>query len=283
MEFFGRPEFEAATEAVRQQTRYSPRIGLVLGSGLGNLAEAVEEADIIPYEQVPYWPRSTVVGHKGQLHIGQLEGQTVMVMRGRSHFYEGYPMAQVTLPIRVMQLMGVEAVFLTNAAGGLNPAFQAGDIMLITDHINLLGMAGNNPLQGPNDPTLGERFPSMTRVYDPALRRLALNVAQGAGVTMRQGVYICLAGPSFETPADIRFLRGIGADAVGMSTVPEATVARHGNLRVMGISGISNIAIDDPDSQADASHEEVLDAGATIVPKLETVIRGVLRRFDTAT
>jgi len=280
MDFLGRAEFEAAADAVRRQTRHTPRVGVILGSGLGAFADAVEDPDIVPYDTIPHWPISTVAGHSGQLRIGRLEGVPVMVMRGRSHYYEGYPMSQVTLPIRAMQLMGVEAVFLTNAAGGLNPAFKAGDLMLLTDHLNLIGMTGANPLRGPNDESLGPRFPDMSLVYDPELRRFALEAADEAGIVMHQGVYICLAGPAYETPADIRFLRVIGADAVGMSTVPEATVARHGGLRVMGISGISNVAISETDSKQETTHSEVLKAGAMIGPRLEVVLRGVLRRMD---
>lgn len=282
MEFFGRAEFEAAAEVVRERTRHRPRIGIVLGSGLGALADAVEDADVIPYREIPNWPISTVVGHVGQLHIGHLESVPVMVMRGRSHFYEGYPMSQITLPIRVMQLMGVEVVFLTNAAGGLNKAFVPGDLMLIIDHLNLIGMTGANPLRGPNDETLGERFPDMSCVYDPKLRRLALEAAGEAGIEPRQGIYVCLSGPSYETPADIRFLRAIGADAVGMSTVPEATVSRHGGLRVLGISGITNAAIDEIAGEHETSHTEVLEIGAIIAPKLEAVLRGVLRKVGQA-
>jgi purine-nucleoside phosphorylase len=282
MEFFSRPEFEAAVNYIRKRMRHQPRVGVVLGSGLGALADSVEDADIIPYADIPHWPRSTVPGHTGQLHIGSLEGQPVLVMRGRAHFYEGYPLSQVTLPIRVMQLLGLEIVILTNAAGGLNKAFDAGDLMLITDHINLLGMAGNNPLRGPNDDSLGVRFPDMSRIYDPELRKIAVGVAGDEGIPLRQGVYICLAGPSFETPADVRFLRVIGADAVGMSTVPEATVARHGGLRVLGFSGISNLVVDDPEAPAETTHEEVLDAGKIMSPRLEKLLRGILRRLPDA-
>ncbi len=278
-DFFGRPEFEAAADAVRKRTRHQPSIGLVLGSGLGEFADAVEQADVIPVGEIPHWPLSTVPGHVGRLHIGRLEGHSVMVLQGRAHFYEGYPMSQVTLPIRVMQLMGIQSVFLTNAAGGINPAFKTGDLMLLTDHINLLGMAGQNPLRGPNDDTLGTRFPDMSMVYDPALRSYAVDAAAQAGVPLRQGVYMCLAGPSFETPADIRFLRGIGADAVGMSTVPEATVARHGGMKVLGISGISNMASDETAAGKMATHEEVLAAGKQIVPRLSAVLTGVLKRL----
>jgi len=280
MDFLGRAEFEAAADAIRRQTRHTPRVGIVLGSGLGAFADAVEAPDVIPYGDIPHWPTSTVAGHSGQLHVGSLEGVPVIVMRGRSHYYEGYPMSQVTLPIRVMQLMGVEAVFLTNAAGGLNPAFRTGDLMLLTDHLNLIGMTGANPLRGPNDESLGPRFPDMSLVYDPELRRSALEAADEAGIVLHQGVYICLTGPSYETPADIRFLRVIGADAVGMSTVPEATVARHGGLRVMGISGISNVAVSEADSKQETTHNEVLEAGAMIGPRLEAVLRGVLRRIN---
>lgn len=280
MDFFGRAEFEAAAETVRRHTRHTPKVGIVLGSGLGAFADAVEDADIVPYSDIPNWPISTVIGHSGQLHIGTLEDTPVIVMRGRTHYYEGYSMSHVTLPIRVMQMMGVEAVFLTNAAGGLNPAFKAGDLMLITDHLNLIGMTGANPLRGPNDESLGPRFPDMSQVYDPELRRFALEAAEEAGVEMQNGIYICLAGPSYETPADIRFLRAMGADAVGMSTVPEATVARHGHLRVMGISGISNVAIHEADGDLETSHDEVLETGAAIAPKLEAVLRGVLRRIS---
>lgn len=282
MQFFSRAEFEAATAVVRARTKHRPRVGIVLGSGLGDLAEAVEQADVIPYEEIPHWPRSTVPGHSGRLYMGYLEGQPVMVMRGRAHYYEGYPMSQVTLPIRVMQLMGIRIVILTNAAGGLNRDFRAGDLMLITDHINLIGMAGHNPLRGPNDETLGPRFPDMSQVYDPELRRLAHEVARETDIPLWEGVYICLAGPSFETPADIRFLRLIGADAVGMSTVPEATVARHGGMRVLGVSGISNVAIDTPSADKETTHEEVLQAGQVIMPRLERLLRGVLQRLPLA-
>lgn len=279
MEFFGRPEFEAAVAAIRERTRHHPRVGLVLGSGLGNIADAVERADVIPYDQIPHWPCSTVVGHQGQLHIGSMEGQDVIVMRGRVHLYEGYPPSQVTLPIRAMQLLGVEIVILTNAAGGINPVYHPADLMLLTDHIGLIAMTGVNPLCGPNDDTLGPRFPDMNAVYDGELRCMALEAARGAGVPMHQGIYVCLNGPSFETPADIRFLRMIGADAVGMSTVPEAIVARHGNLRVLAISGISNVTQHD-DANGGTTHEEVLATGKVIAPRLEAVIRGVLRSLS---
>ena len=186
-------------------------------------------------------------------------------------------MQQITLPIRVMQFLGVEILIVTNAAGGLSPDFRPGELMLITDHINLIGMAGLSPLRGPNDPSLGPRFPDMSEAYDAGLRALALRVAGEQNLHLHQGVYICLAGPSYETPADLRFLRLIGVDAVGMSTVPEVTVARHGGLRVLGLAGISNVALAASGSTPAPSHDEVLQAGQVLVPKLAALVRGVLR------
>jgi purine-nucleoside phosphorylase len=289
MDQFGRKEFEAAASAIRERSKQTPEVGLVLGSGLGSLAQAVTNADIIPYDAMPHWPRSTVQGHKGELYIGQLEGQNVMIMRGRAHFYEGYPLSQITLPIRVMQLMGIKTLILTNAAGGINQSYTPGELMLICDHINLVGMAGHSPLLGPNDDTLGPRFPGMTQIYDRRLRQLALEAAREKEVPMHEGVYAGLSGPTFESPAEIRYLRTIGADAVGMSTVHEAVVARHASqdhdvdrrLRVLGISGITNKAIDDPDSDQEATHQEVLEIGTVLVPRLENVVRGVLQKLSS--
>lgn len=276
-EFFDRSHYEEAVDVLRARTRHQPTIGLVLGSGLGALAEAVENADVIPTSAIPHWPPSTVLGHSGRLVIGQLEGQTVLVQQGRAHYYEGHSIQHVTLPVRVMQVLGIKTLIVTNAAGAINPAYQPGEVMLITDHINLMGMAGISPLRGPNDETLGTRFPDMSRAYDRDLAALARSVALEAQVRLHQGVYVGLAGPSFETPADLRFLRGIGADAVGMSTVPEVTVARHGGLRVLGFSGISNKA--NLDGETLTTHAEVLAAGQEIVPKLLALLRGVLRRW----
>jgi len=276
-DFLTRSQFEETATALRAQTRHEPQIGLILGSGLGALAEAVEDADVIPAASLPHWPRSTVEGHVGRLMIGRLEGQIVLVQQGRAHYYEGHTMQQATLPVRVMQLMGLHTLMVTNAAGAINSAFRPGDVMLITDHINFMGMAGVSPLRGPNEPSFGPRFPDMSQAYDRELRVLALQVAEEAGVALQQGIYVCLGGPSFETPADLRFLRLIGADAVGMSTVPEVTVARHGGLRVLGFSGISNAA--NLDGNTVTTHEEVLAAGQILVPKLMTLLRGVLRRL----
>ncbi|MBC7251982.1 MAG: purine-nucleoside phosphorylase [Anaerolineae bacterium] len=278
-DFFTNEEFTEAADYIRSRTQYRPTIGLILGSGLSPLADAVDNADIIPYENIPYFPIPSVEGHVGRLVIGRLEGRDVLIMQGRAHYYEGYSMQQITLPVRVMRLLGVETLIVTNAAGGLRPDFTPGDLMLITDHINLIGMAGLNPLRGVNDPTLGPRFLDMSQAYDPALRALALRVAKELNLPLWQGVYVCLAGPTFETPADIRFLRIIGADAVGMSTVPEVIVARHGGMRVLGISGISNVAITEPEEGKEASHEEVLQAGQMLVPRLISLLRGVLQRL----
>ncbi len=274
--FFTRQQLEESASAVRACTRRRPQIGLILGSGLGALAEMIQQADSVPYTAVPHFAPSTVEGHAGRLVVGLLEDQPVMVMQGRSHYYEGYSMQQITLPIRVMQLLGIRTLIVTNASGGLSPDFRPGDVMLITDHINLIGMAGLSPLRGPNDTSLGPRFPDMSEAYDKNLRDLALRVAAEQNITLRQGVYVCLAGPSFETPADLRFLRMIGADAVGMSTVPEVTVARHAGIQVLGLAGISNVAVVEPGSAPPTTHEEVLEAGYVLVPKLMAIIRGVL-------
>jgi purine-nucleoside phosphorylase len=267
-------QFDQAANFIRQKTARSPRVAIILGSGLGAVADAVEGPTVLPYQDIPSWPVSTVIGHRGRLVIGRLEGRDVLVMQGRVHYYEGYSMAQVGFPVRVMQRLGIGVLIITNAAGAVNPNFAPSDLMLITDHLNLIGMAGLTPLRGPNIDEIGPRFPDMGRAYDRQLCDLARSVAQERGILLHQGVYVCLAGPSFETPADLRFLRAAGADAVGMSTVPEVTVARHGDMRVLGISGISNKANLDGDTLT--THQEVLEAGNLIVPKLTALVRGVL-------
>jgi len=279
LEFFTRAAFEEAAGFIRSRTHYHPGLGLILGSGLGSLAADIVEPDTIAYHDIPHFPVSTVEGHPGQLVLGRLEGQEVLVMQGRAHYYEGYSMQRIALPVRVMHTLGIHTLIVTNAAGGLNPTFRPGDLMLITDHINLIGMAGLNPLRGPNDPQLGPRFPDMSRAYDPELRQIALQAARDLGLVLHQGVYICLAGPSYETPADLRFLRMIGADAVGMSTVPEVIAARHAGMRVLGLSGISNVASPEPGEDHTTTHEEVLEAGKTLAPKLTALIKGILREI----
>lgn len=268
-------DIDRAVEAIRSRIGCRPTVGIILGSGLGNLADSVQEPVAISYPELPGWPRSTVQGHAGRLVIGALGGKDVLVMQGRIHFYEGYSMAEVTFPVRVMQRLGITTLVVTNAAGGVNPGYQPGDVMLISDHINMVGMNGLNPLNGPNLDEFGPRFPDMSQAYDRALRMSARQVAQDNGITLQEGIYIGLSGPSFETPADLRFLRMIGADAVGMSTVSEVTVARHGGMRVLGLSGISNKANLDGDTVT--THEEVLAAGRILAPKMETIIRGVLK------
>ena len=270
-------QIDKVVEVLRARTALHPGVGMILGSGLGPLAEAVGGATIIPYSDLPFWPVSTVEGHQGRLVIGNLEGQDILVMQGRVHYYEGYSMAQVGLPVRVMQRLGIEILIVTNAAGAVNPAYQPGDLMLILDHLNLIGMAGLNSLRGPNLDELGPRFPDMGRAYDRELIALARQVAAENHIAMQEGVYACLAGPSFETPADLRFLRTAGVDAVGMSTVPEVTTARHAGTRVLGISGISNKA--NLDGNTLTTHAEVLAAGKIIVPQLEMLVRGILRRL----
>lgn len=270
-------QIDKAANYIQASIDIQPKIGLILGSGLGSLADSIQDPVILPYAEIPSWPVSTVVGHAGRLVIGQLEGKDILVMQGRVHFYEGYSITQVGLPVRVMQRLGIEVLIVTNAAGAVNPDFSPGDIMLITDHINLPGMAGLNPLYGPNLEEFGPRFPDMSQAYDRKLQQLAREVAKEQSIKLHEGVYIFLSGPSFETPADLRFLRAIGVDAVGMSTVPEVTVAHHGGTRIMGISGISNKA--NLDGNTVTTHEEVLEAGKIIVPKLTSLLRGVLQKL----
>lgn len=276
-EFIKVEEIEEAAGVIQSQIGKQPRVGMILGSGLGSLAEVVEVAVVIPYGEIPFWPVATVEGHQGRLVIGSLEGQEVLVMQGRSHFYEGYSMSRIGFPVRVMQQLGLEILVVTNAAGAVNPDFEPGDVMLITDHLNLLGMAGESPLYGPNLERFGPRFPDMGRAYDRELSSFARQAANDNGITLQEGVYVCLAGPSFETPADLRFLKSIGVDAVGMSTVPEVTVARHGGMRALGLSTISNKANLDGDTIT--SHEEVLAAGRIVVPRLTNIVKGVLQRM----
>lgn len=275
--YFSLEQIDEVVKAIQARTLVRPRVSIILGSGLNRLAESVEKPDLIPFGDLPYFPVSTVLGHAGRLVVGTLEGQTVFVMQGRIHFYEGYSMAQVTLPVRVMQRLGIEILIVTNAAGGVNPAFVPGDVMLITDNLNLVGMTGQNPLIGPNLDELGPRFPDMSQAYDRAICDVARSVAAKENIKLHEGIYAGLSGPSFESPADLRFLRLVGADSVGMSTVPEVIVARHGGMRVLGLSGISNKA--NLDGSTVTTHEEVMEAGKLITPKMEKLIRGVLRQL----
>lgn len=231
-------EFNESAEYILHRCGTHPTIGIILGSGLGKLADNIEDAVIIPYKNIPHFKSSTAIGHKGNLIIGQLDGKTVMAMQGRFHYYEGYTMQEVTYPVRVMYAMGIKKLMVSNAAGGINPNFRVGDLMLITDHINLMP----NPLIGKNIDKIGPRFPDMTRAYDPTLQQIAKDAATALGITLKQGTYVAGTGPTFETPAEYKFFGIIGGDAVGMSTVPEVIVARHCGIDVLGMSVISNEA-----------------------------------------
>lgn len=275
-------QYDESANYILGKTAHRPRVGLILGSGLSALAEGMEEATILPYGQVPHFPVSTVAGHAGRLVIGKLAGVTACVMQGRFHAYEGYSLQQTTLPVRVMQRMGIQTLILTNAAGGVNQNFEVGDLMLIEDHINLAGMAGYNPLVGPNLEEFGPRFPAMNHTYTRRLREVATTVAAQHALPMHRGVYIFLSGPTFESPAEVRMLRLLGADAVGMSTIPEAIIAHHAGMEVLAVSTITNVCIDTLDAEGEPSHEEVQAAGAVIVPRLTQLLLSVLEKLQSA-
>lgn len=272
--------YSDAVAAISEKISIQPKVGLVLGSGLGTLADELDERVVIPYDQIPGMPTSTVHGHGGNLVVGTLEGQPVVVQQGRAHLYEGYTPQEVVFPVRVMHQLGIETLILTNAAGGVREDFEPGDMMIINDHIYLTGLAGLTPLTGPNDDSMGPRFLGMAQTYDRALRQLAHRVAKTHDETLKEGVYFCLTGPQFETPAEIRMIRMLGGDSVGMSTVHEVVAARHVGMRVLAFSSITNKAIDQIDTDEETSHEEVLDVGKVIVPKLARILRGVLREID---
>lgn len=243
-----------SAEYILEKANLTPEIGLILGSGLGVLADEIEEAVAIPYSNIPNFPVSTVQGHAGQLVIGKLSGKTVVAMQGRFHFYEGYDMEKVTFPVRVMKLLGVEKLIVTNAAGGVNEEFTPGDLMLITDHINFMG---THPLIGTNDERFGPRFPDMSQAYDREYQAVARRTAENLKIGLKEGVYVGFTGPTYETPSEVRMARTLGGDAVGMSTVPEVIVANHCSMRVLGISCITNMAagiLDQP-----LNHEEVIE------------------------
>ena len=249
-------------------------MGLILGTGLGALAKEIAAEAVIPYPEIPGFPRSTVLGHKGQLVCGTLAGHTVMAMEGRFHVYEGYSAAQVTFPIRVMKALGCETLIVSNAAGGLNPQHRKADLVVIEDHINLMGV---NPLIGPNDDRLGTRFPDLIEPYDKSLQALALRVAIEENIVAHRGVYVAVTGPNLETRAEYRFLRTIGADVVGMSTVPEVLVAVHAGMKVMGFSIVTDMCL--PDALSPVSHEEIVAVAMEAEAKLRVIVRGVLERL----
>ena len=263
-----------ATEKVRSAWGGSPAIGLVLGTGLGALAREIEAGVVLPYPEIPHFPVSTVQGHAGQLVCGELAGHSVVAMEGRFHLYEGYTAAQVTFPIRVMKELGCRLLIVSNACGGLNPQFRKGDLMVIEDHINLLGV---NPLIGPNDDRLGPRFPDMIEPYDQGLQDLALQAALEAEIRAHRGVYVAVTGPNLETRAEYRFLRGIGADVVGMSTIPEVLVAVHAGLKVLGFSIVTDMCL--PDALQPVRIEEIIAVANEAEPKLQTIVKSVLKRW----
>ncbi|MGB7218523.1 MAG: purine-nucleoside phosphorylase [Vicinamibacterales bacterium] len=264
-------QVKEAADAVRARVHEAPSIGVVLGSGLGGFAGRVSDAVSLPYQDLPHWPRSRVPGHEGRLVAGTLAGCTVAVLAGRCHSYEGHDLHAVTFAVRVLGLLGTKVLILTNAAGGINTGFASGDLMIIDDHINLMG---SNPLVGPNDDRFGPRFPDMTDVYSARLRAAADRAGRDAHVPLRHGVYASLAGPSYETPAEIRYLRVIGADAVGMSTVPEAIVARHMGIEVLAISCISNMAAGIEHRKLD--HTEVVETTARVGESLARLLEGTI-------
>jgi len=268
---------EAAAKFIKKKTKLSPKIALVLGSGLGGFADEFANVTRIPYSKIPHFPRSTAIGHVGQLVVGTVEGVDVVGMQGRVHLYEGYSAKDVAFPVRVFARMGVKAVILTNAAGGIKKDFTQGRLVVISDHINLQGA---NPLLGPNDDSLGPRFPDMSHAYDKKFRELALAEGRRLGINLGEGVYAGLAGPSYETPAEIHYLRAIGADLVGMSTVPEVIAARHSGIRILGISCVTNAAAGVLDQPLD--HKEVLETAERIKGQFIGLLRAVIPDIASA-
>nr|MBO2470430.1 purine-nucleoside phosphorylase [Bacillota bacterium] len=265
-----------AVAAIRERTDHVPEIGLILGSGLGDLAEQIADATVIPYGEIPHFPVSTVAGHAGRLVIGHLEGKTVVAMQGRFHYYEGYSMAQVAFPVYVMKFLGAKVLIVTNAAGGMNKAFQPGDLMLVVDHLNF---TGDNPLIGPNDDELGPRFPDLSRAYDPELIALAEQKARDLGIRVQKGVYAGISGPNYLPPAELVMLRRLGGDAVGMSTIPEVIAAAHCGLRVLGISCITDMAIGE--ELEPLTHEQVVAVAERTKPKFTALVRAVVAGVRT--
>ena len=263
-----------ATEFITRKTEFVPQLGIILGTGLGSLAEGIKVEEKISYKDIPFFPVSTVESHAGWLIFGMLSGKKVVAMQGRFHYYEGYDLKQVTFPVRVMKALGAKILVVSNACGGLNPLFRAGDIMAITDHINLLG---SNPLFGPNDESLGPRFPDMCACYDPELVSVAENVALNLGMRLQKGIYVAVAGPNLETAAEYRFLRTIGADVVGMSTVPEVIVARHQDMKVLGFSLVTDMGL--PDALKPTNLAEILKTAAKAEPLLKRIMTAAVEEM----
>lgn len=267
---------EHAARIIRSRTKLEPRIAIVLGSGLGGFADEFEEPVGIPYEEIPGFARSTAQGHAGRLVIGKIDEVPVVAMQGRVHYYEGYSLEQVTFPIRTFKLLGVKTLILTNASGGINVQLNQGGLMVISDHLNMMG---DNPLRGPNDDRFGPRFPDMSAVYSAELQEIVVEESKGIGVELRRGIYGALSGPSYETPSEIHLLRNLGADAVGMSTVPEAIVARHMDLEVLGISCITNMAAGIGDEPI--NHEEVMATGNRVRDVFALLLQKVVGRIHS--
>jgi purine-nucleoside phosphorylase len=267
--------FQQSRKYIQERIDVSPRVAIVLGSGLGGFADELSDAVAIPYSEIPGWPKSTAVGHAGKLVVGMLDGVPLAVLAGRAHLYEGYSAARVTYAIRVLRMLGVEALVLTNAAGGINLKYGQGALVLISDHINLQGA---NPLIGANEDDLGPRFPDMSEAYSLRYREIAKGVAAEQGIVLEEGVYAAFSGPSYETPAEIRYLRTIGADLVGMSTVPEVIVANHMSMKVLAISCVTNMAAGVLPQKI--NHEEVLETGLRVRGTLVKLLRGILPRLD---
>ena len=267
---------EHAARIIRARSSEEPRVAIVLGSGLGGFADDFDDAVVVPYEEIPGFARSTAQGHAGRLVIGKVDQVPVVAMQGRVHYYEGYSLEEVTFPIRTFKLLGIKTIILTNAAGGINVELTQGTLMVISDHLNLMG---DNPLRGINDERFGPRFPDMSTVYSPALQALVIEEARAMGVEVRRGIYAALSGPSYETPAEIHLLRNFGADAVGMSTVPEAIVARQMEMDVLGISCITNMAAGIGDEPI--NHEEVMATGDRVRATFTQLLRRVITRVTT--
>ena len=275
----GYDEARQAADSIAARHAESPRVAIVLGSGLDAVATRITTPVTISYSEIPHFPQSTVQGHAGELVLGRIGTVPVAVLRGRAHIYEGNTPQQSVLSLRALRLLGAEIVVLTNAAGGLDPSLRAGDLMVLRDHIGLPTLVGNNPLFGPNDERFGPRFPAMTEAYDAALRALAQHVAQERGVALREGIYLMASGPSYETPAELRFMRMIGGDAVGMSTVPETIAARHMGMRVLAISCITNSAAGDTPEAIEQDHALVLKTAQEASERLADVIAGVIEQL----
>jgi purine-nucleoside phosphorylase len=269
-----RPKIDESVRAIRARTGFTPEFGIILGTGLNELAGLVKAEADIPYRELDHFPEPTVESHRGRLLLGELGGRKVVLMEGRYHWYEGYDAEQITHPVRVMKELGVGTLIVSNAAGGVNPQFRAGDVCVMTDHINL---TGRNPLRGPNDETLGPRFPDMCRAYDPKLVELAAATALELGIPLQRGVYAWVTGPNLETAAEYRYIRIIGADLVGMSTVPEVIVARHAGLRVLGFSVVTDMGL--PDALEPVDLPEVLRVAREAEPKLTRLLVELLRRI----